>query len=176
MTRKAIVGVIGAVLLVAIALFAAEKAKEKKVAEKPEQEAKAIGRPEQKEGLLDQLVAAYKANDREKMGEIINKMESRRDEMRKLAKLNKWHQQAHRQWGMMGWNQQQGRGMGGCQCCCCRGGMGGWGNQMPMGNCGPPPGGFRPMREGGPGPGPQHNAPPACDMSPGNDPSPEADW
>ena len=71
MTRKIITGVIAAVLVVTIAVFAAEKAKEKKFAEK----AKAGERGEEferHEGLLDQLAEAYKANDREKMGEIIS--------------------------------------------------------------------------------------------------------
>ena len=112
MARKVIIGVVSAVLLGAIVLFAAEKAQEKKAAEKPGQETKAVGQPEQQEGLLDQLISAYKANDREKMGEIIKKMESRREEMREFGKLNKWHQWAHRREAMMeqrwgqGWRQE----------------------------------------------------------------------
>jgi hypothetical protein len=128
MTRKITIAVCAAVLVGAIALFAAEKAREKSPANKPEQDAKAVVQPAQKEGLLDQLITAYKANDREKMGEIIKQMQERREGMRKLAKLNKWHQWAHRR--MMekagpGW--QDGWGMAG------PGRQGGWGNQMPWG-------------------------------------------
>jgi hypothetical protein len=136
MARKITIAVCAAVLVGAIALFAAEKAREKSPADKPKDEAKAVGQPvlskvegpEQKEGLLDQLIAAYKANDREKMGEIIKKMEQRREGMRKLAKLNKWHQWAHRrimEKAGPGW--QDGWGMAG------PGRQGGWGNQMPWG-------------------------------------------
>jgi len=111
MPRKIIIAVMAAVLVVVIALFAAEKAKEKSPADKPRQDVKAFGEPKQKEGLLDQLIAAYQANDREKMGEIIKKMAQRRDEMQKLAKLNKWHQETHRKWAMAGWgaNPELGR-------------------------------------------------------------------
>jgi hypothetical protein len=124
MARKITIAVIAAVLVGAIALFAAQQPQEKKSAEKPKQEAKAVGQPEHKEGLLDQLIAAYKANDKEKMGEIIKKMELRRDNLRKLAKLNKWHQWAHRRWAMAGPPRDWQAGPGG---------QGGWGNQMPWG-------------------------------------------
>ena len=99
MTRKIITGVIAAVLLVTIAVFAAEKAKEKKFADKPKAGERGEGF-EQHEGLLDQLAEAYKANDRQKMGEIINKMQERREKMREFVKTNRWHKWAHRR--MMG--------------------------------------------------------------------------
>jgi len=132
MTRKITIAVCAAVLVGAIALFAAEKAREKspadlsagRVADKTRQDVKAFGEPKQKEGLLDQLTAAYQANDREKMGEIIKQMQERREGMRKLAKLNKWHQWAHRRWAMAGPPRDWQRGPGG---------QGGWGNQMPCG-------------------------------------------
>ncbi len=109
MTRKIIAGVVGCVLLASIALFAAEKAQNKKPAAKQKQQAKAVEKQTKQKGLLDQLVAAYKANDREKMGAVIKKMEARRDKMQKLAKLNKWHRQAHRRWARAGVGQGQGR-------------------------------------------------------------------
>ncbi len=112
MTRKIITGVIAAVLVVTIAVFAAEKAKEKAFAEKPEP--KACELQGQHEGLLDQLVEAYKANDREKMGEIINKMQERREKMREFVKLNRWHRWAHRRMmGQMGPGWGQGQQMAG---------------------------------------------------------------
>jgi|GEM_PF-1317013 len=98
MTRKIITGVIAAVLVVTIAVFAAEKVKEKAFAESPK--AKASEQQEQREGLLDQLVAAYKANDKDKMGKIINKMQERREKMQEFAKTNGWRRWAPRQ--MMG--------------------------------------------------------------------------
>ena len=83
MTRKIVTGVIAAVLVVTIAVLAAEKAKEKVFAERP----KAGEQFGPHERLLDQLVDAYKANDRDKMGEIINKMQERREKMREFVKL-----------------------------------------------------------------------------------------
>ena len=100
MTRKIITGVIAAVLVVTIAVFAAEKAREKAFGEKPGPKEKAGEQLGQREGLLDQLAEAYKANDRDKMGEIINKMQERREKMREFVKLNRWHRWAHRR--MMG--------------------------------------------------------------------------
>lgn len=103
MTRKIITGVIAAVLVVTIAVLAAEKAKEKAFADRPGPKEKAGERGEgfeQHEGLLDQLAEAYKANDREKMGEIINKMQERREKMREFVKANRWHQWVNRR--MMG--------------------------------------------------------------------------
>ncbi len=184
MTRKIITGVIAAILLVTIAVFAAEKAKEKKYAEK----AKAGEQLGRHEHLLDQLAEAYNANDREKMGEIINKMQERREKMEKFVKLNRWHQWAHRRMmGQMGpgWGQGQQmagpgskrgwamRGQGPNQGCpmagprwgqfqamngCGRGPCGG------MGNCGPMPGGpgQMPCQQRGMGMGncmPQQNGP-----------------
>jgi len=110
MTRKIITGVIAAVLVVTIALLAAEKAKEKAFADRPGPKEKAGERGEgfeQHEGLLDQLAEAYKANDRQKMGEIINKMQERREKMREFVKANRWHQWVNRR--MMG---QMGPGWG----------------------------------------------------------------
>ena len=105
MTRKIITGIVAAILVVTIAVFAAEKAKEKVFAEKPEP--KAGGLQGRHEGLLDQLAEAYKANDRDKMGEIINKMQERREKMREFVKLNRWYRWAHRRMmGQMGgWGQ-----------------------------------------------------------------------
>ncbi len=100
MTTKVITTVTSFVLAGGLMLFAADKAKEKSPAEGPKDEAKMVVQMEQKENLLDQLVAAYKANDREKMGQVIKKMEDRRAKMRELAKLNKWHQGAHRKWAI----------------------------------------------------------------------------
>jgi len=213
MARKVITGLIAAVLVGAIALFAAEKAQKKESAEKPKQEAKAVeqtsanscpgevsGRsqavepPKHRENLLDQLISAYKANDREKMGEIIKKMEQRREKMREFAEFNRWHQQAHRRMDSEGCGWRQGWAMGGarpagpgwqmpcgsppCQTParrgCCGGGMGAWG---------PPSGERMPMRGRGYGPpqGYGQESGPACDMPKGNktpmdDPSPEPDW
>jgi hypothetical protein len=113
MVRKVITGIVAMVLVGTIVLFAAEKVKEKSPADKPRQDVKAFGEQEQKEGLLDQLIAAYQANDRGKMGEIIKKMAQRRDKMQKLAKLNKWHQGAHRKWAMAGWGANSGCGRDG---------------------------------------------------------------
>ncbi len=182
MTRKIITGVVAAILLVTIAVFAAEKAKGKASAEKPAP--KACEQQGQHEGLLDQLAEAYKANDRQKMGEIINKMQERREEMQEFAKLNRWHQLAHRrmmgqgqQMASQGWNQccamrglcgncgcaMQGQGRNQCcqmagphwgQCQAMRGhGFGGCNNMM--GNCGAMAGGFgqMPCQQGGMGMG-----------------------
>jgi hypothetical protein len=191
MTRKIITGVIAAILVVTIAVFAAEKAKEKASAEKSCSKAEAGERGEgfeRHEGLLDQLAEAYKANDREKMGEIIAKMQERREDMREFAKIRQWHRGAHRNWAMAGpgWGKgQQMAGPGANQGCAMRGqgpnqgcpmagprwgqfqamrgrGFGG-GNNM-MGNCGPMAGGFgqMPCRQGGMGMGdrmPQQNGP-----------------
>jgi hypothetical protein len=96
MTRKIITGVIAAILVITIAVLAADKVKEKVLAERP----KAGEGFERHEGLLDQLAEAYKANDREKMGEIINKMQERREKMVKSARFNRWRQWAHQR--MMG--------------------------------------------------------------------------
>jgi hypothetical protein len=144
MTRKIITGVVAAVLVVTIAVFAAEKAKERAFCEK--QEPKACGLQQQHEGLLDQLAEAYKANDRAKMGEIINKMQERREKMREFVKLNRWYRWAHRRMmGQMGpgWGQgQQMAGPGFNQGFAMRGPCGNWGCQM----CGPRWGQFQAMR------------------------------
>jgi len=207
MTRKIITGVIAAVLVVTIAVFAAEKAMEKAYAEK----AKASGQPalSKAEGfgpherLLDQLVEAYKANDREKMGEIINKMQERREKIREFIKLNRWHRWAHRR--MMrqmgsGWGQgQQMAGSGWNRGWAMRGPCGNWGCPMAgprwehfqamrergfggcnnmMGNCGPMAGGFgqMPCQQGGMGMGncmPQQNGP---GQMPGCGHGPQRQW
>lgn len=109
MTKKIIAGVAACVLLASIALFAAEKAKGKKPAAKPKQQAKNVEKQSKQKGLLDQLISAYKADDKAKMGAIIKKMEDRRDKMQKVAKLNKWHRQTHRRWARAGVAQGQGR-------------------------------------------------------------------
>ena len=158
MTRKIITGVIAAVLVVTIAVLAAEKAKEKvRACEQP-----ALSKVEgfgPHERLLDQLVEAYKANDRDKMGEIINKMQERREEMREFAKFNRWYQWTHRRMmGQMGpgWGQgqqmpgpgfNQGFAMRGpCGNCCCamRDHRGNWGYPM----AGQQWGQFQAMRRG----------------------------
>lgn len=147
MTRKIIAGVAGCVLLAAIALFAAEKAQGKKPAAKPNQQATTVEKQsKQQKGLLDQLIAAYKADDKKAMGAIIKKMETRRDKMQKLAKLNKWHRQAHNNWATAGTGRGRGQQMAGpgwgrggqmprggpaCQRPCCgQGAMAGWRDSM----------------------------------------------
>ncbi len=105
MTRKIITAVIAIVLLGTIALFAAQKPK-KGPAEKTENQAQAVTQPKQHQNLLDELIAAYKADDKEKMGEVIKKMESRREARREKQQLagnfNKWHRRAHRRWTTRG--------------------------------------------------------------------------
>ncbi len=199
MTRKIITGVAGCVLLATIALFAAEKAQGKKPAAKPKQQAKAVEKQsrQQQKGLLDQLIVAYKANDRKKMGAIIKKMEARRDKMQKLAKLNKWHREVHRRWALAGagrgqrWargGQRWGRGWAMQMP---RGGQhgqgrnwaaqGGWGPQTniqrPMRGWGQQPGRFRAMRQWRQGP--RRNAPQNWNMPAGGEQRanvPPADW
>jgi hypothetical protein len=95
MARKILIGALAGVLLVTIAVFAAEKVKEKTGGERPKGGERGE-RFEQHEGLLDQLAEAYKANDREKMGQIIEKMEQRREKIREFVKLNRWHKWSHR--------------------------------------------------------------------------------
>jgi hypothetical protein len=133
MTKKIITGVIAAVLVVTIAVFAAEKVKEKAFAEKSCPKARTGELQEQHEGLLDQLAEAYKANDRQKMGEIINKMQERREEMQEHAKFNRWHKEAHRR--MMG---QAGPGCGQGQQMAGPGFNQGCAMNGPCGNCGCP--------------------------------------
>jgi hypothetical protein len=191
MARKIITGIIAAVLVGAIALFAAEKAQKKDSADKPKQEAKAVEMSKCKDGLLDQLIVAYKANDREKMGEIIKKMEQRRGKMREFAKFNRWHQWAHRGMGPEGCGWRQGRAMGGnCPAGQCRP-MPGCGMQFDgqrrqgppcgaMGRWEAPACGNRPMcgRGTGPAQGCGQGAGPALDIdAPSRDvPPPELDW
>ena len=205
MLKKTIVSVTAIVVIAGITLFAAEKAKEKKAAEKAEQQAEAVQQPalpalecrnrgsklegpKQREDLLDQLIKAYKEDDKKAMGEIIQKMEQRRDKARQLRKLEKWHQWSHRRMGMgqagPGWQRGEGRmgpgwGMdgrgpvgGGCGCCC--GGMGN--RQAPAGGFRPQPpcgepvrrpcGGFGPGQGWAPGPGQRRPEPPGWDMPP----------
>jgi len=105
MTKKIITGVIAAILVVTIAVFAVEKAREK---------ARACEQPGWHGRLLDQLAEAYKANDREKMGEIINKMYERREKMREFAKANGWRRWAHRRMmGQAGFGWGRGQQMAG---------------------------------------------------------------
>jgi hypothetical protein len=158
MARKILIIATAFVVFGGISLFAAEKAKEKKAAEKADQQTKACEQPKLREGLLDQLITAYKADDKKAMGEIIKKMEQRREKMREFAKLNKWHQRAHRGDGMAGPGWQRGwQAPCGGQCFqrpCGPGAMGNWGRpdgmQRPMhkwrGGWGTPPAGRRPMR------------------------------
>ncbi|MGD0078029.1 MAG: hypothetical protein ABSB91_05295 [Sedimentisphaerales bacterium] len=161
MPKKLIMGMTGLVLLVGVVVYAAEKAKEKMEAAKPDQ-TKACQMEKHREGLLDQLIKAYKADDKKAMGEIITKLEKRREMMRKFAQFERWHQMAHRRMMMQrGWGWQR----GGCGCCP--------GMQMNR-NWGPPAGGFGPMPQmrqhpGGFGPGPQWNRGP---QQPNEQPSP----
>jgi hypothetical protein len=167
MTGKIIAGVAGCVLLASIALFSAEKAQGKKPAATPEQQA--VEKQPGQKGLLDQLIAAYKADDKEKMGAIIKKMEARRDKMQKLAKLNKWHQNVHRRWAMEGRHWDSGwaaggpgfnRGWGGArwgELPCRQGGMPRWG-AMAEG----------PRQMPGWGQGPRHFAPQTWDRPRGD--------
>ena len=198
MTRKIIAGVAACVLLTVITLFAAEKAQGKKPAAKPKQQAKAVEKQpkQQQKALLDQLIAAYKADDKEKMGAIIKKMEARRDKMQQLAKLNKWHKWAHRGQGMAGPGRGRGNAMAGpgwgqggqmprggqfCQRpCCAQGAMAGWGPQAgmqrPM-NTWRQQGGFGAMQ--GMRPCPQNIAPRTWKMPRGGERQmnlPPADW
>jgi hypothetical protein len=158
MTRKIITGVISAILLVTIAVFAAEKAMERKYADKY-----GLKACEQQGRLLDQLAEAYKVNDREKMGEIINKMQERREKMERFVKLNRWHRWAHRRmmgqmgpgWGQgqqmagPGWNRDWAmQNQGWNQCCAMNGPCGNCGWAMPNQGCpmaGPQWGQFQPM-------------------------------
>jgi hypothetical protein len=187
MTRKIIAGVAGCVLLAAIALFSAEKAQGKKPAAKPKQQVTAVEKQSKQKGLLDQLIVAYKADDKKAMGDIIKKMETRRDKTQKLAKLNKWHQGVHRRWALAGtgwgrgqqmagprWGhgwQQMPRGGPACQRPCCwkgAGAMGGWESQA---------GGRGQMR--GWGQSPRHFTPQTSNMPRGDERQmrvPPADW
>ncbi len=154
MAKKLIIGVTGLILFIGVA-FAAEKAlvtaeravagKDKAQAAKPDQPkvtnkgegAKACPMKKQKEGLIDQLLKAYKADDKKAMDEIIVKLEKRREQMKKFAQFEKMHQLAHRKMSLRrGWGQQQGWQRGGCDGCP--------GMQMNR-NWGPSAGGFGPM-------------------------------
>ena len=209
MAKKVIMGVLASVLLGAIALFAAEKAQEKKATETPKQQERACDQPAQPalecrnrgnkvegpkggEELLDQLITAYKANDREKMGEIIKKMEHRREKMREFAQADGGHQWAHHRMRPegCGWQMPCG-GMGacgqsfgerpqmrGCGMPCC----GQWRQGPPCG-WGTPACGNRPMcgQRAGPAQDCGQVDKQACDMpkgdkAPVDDPSPESDW
>jgi hypothetical protein len=187
MARKMIIGITAAVLPIAAALFAAEKVKEKTPAEKPKQQQQTRQQIMQRENLLDQLVKAYEDNDRAKMGQIIKKMQQRREKMREFARFNKWHRRAHRRWAM------EGTSWGCCRMPCgeppcqrpCFGPMPGW--QAPAGEFrpmhrwhnrmdawGPPAGRPRPMQ--GWQSGPRHSAQPTWDTPKRNLLPPEEDW
>jgi len=139
MSRKIIIAVTAAVLIGAITLLAAQKAKKKESTEAIAKQVKAVeetpANPVETKtkglkcgkGLLNELKAAYEANDREKMGQIIQKMEQRREKMKKFAKFERWHKFAH--------HRMEGRGYGrhhglcspeprwqrpGCPCPSCR--------------------------------------------------------
>jgi hypothetical protein len=138
MTRKIITGVVAAVLLVTMAVLAAEKVKEKVLAEKPKagERGEKMGQPER---LLDELAEAYKANDRQKMGEIIAKMQERREKTEKFVKLNRWHKGEHRRMmGQMGHGWGRGQQMAGP----------GWNRDCPMRGQGPNQGCSMPMAGG----------------------------
>ena len=151
MAKKMIMVVTAMVLFIGAA-FAAEKVKESKDAgktDKPAVTSKVEGakvRPmqkqKQKEGLIDQLIKAYKADDKKAMDKIIVKLEKRQKQMKKFAQFEKWHKMAHRRMMRRGWGCQQGWHRGGCNGC--------QGMQMNR-NWGPPAGGF--------GPGPQWRNP-----------------
>jgi hypothetical protein len=204
MAKKVIMGVLASILLGAIALFAAEKAaQEKKAAETPKQQERACDQPALSkvegpkggEELLDQLIAAYKANDREKMGEIIKKMEQRREKMRDFAQADGGHRWAHHRMRPEGCGWQMPCGGQPCQRpCCWGGGMGACGQSfserpqmrccgMPccgqwrqgppcgaMGGWGPPACGNRPMCGRGAGTAQDcgQGDRPACDMPKGD--------
>ena len=126
MIQKILISATAVIVLAGISLFAAEKAKEKRAAEKQEMRAQE-GDWQHHGPLLDELIAAYKANDREKMGQVIQKMEQRREKMQKFARLNRWHKWAHRRmdmrsrdWGQAEREAQRTPGWGGLQrpgCC-----------------------------------------------------------
>jgi hypothetical protein len=176
MAKKILIGATALILILAvipiISGFAADKAKEKMVAAKPDQTAapccqaegvKPCETQKHKEGLLDQLIAAYKADDKKAMGDIIAKMEKRREQMRKFARFERWHQMAHQRMMMQ---QFCGPNRGGFQGCP--------GMQMNQ-NWGPPMGGFKPMPQfkhpGGFGPMPQWQG---CPKEPNGQASPPA--
>jgi hypothetical protein len=166
MAKKLLIGATALILILAaipvLSGFAADKAKEKMEAAKPEQ-AKACEMQKNREGLLDQLIKAYKADDKKAMGEIITKLEQRREQMRKFAKFERWHQMAHRRMMMQrgcGW--QRGGG-------CCP-------NMQMNQNWGPPAGSFGPMPQmrqhpGGFGPMPQWKG---CPQGPNEPAAPPA--
>lgn len=141
MRKKMIIGFSGLILVLAaipvISGFAADKAKEKMEALKQPTDANTIQQHGRKPDLLDQLIAAYKADDKKALGDIITKMEKRREMMRKFARFERWHQMAHQRMMMQqGWGWQHGFNGGGCGGCP--------GMQMNR-NWGPPMGGFGPM-------------------------------
>jgi hypothetical protein len=110
MIQKILISATAVIVLAGISLFAAEKAKEKRAAEKQEMRAQE-GDWQHHGPLLDELIAAYKANDREKMGQIIQMMEQRREKIRKFVQLNRWHRWAHRRMMMQegpGWQHNWG--------------------------------------------------------------------
>jgi hypothetical protein len=137
------------------------------------------------------------------MGEIIKKMEQRREKMREFAKADGGHRWAHRGMGPEGCGWQMpcggppcqtparrgcwGGSMGACgqpsgermPMPCWRGGMGAWGPPA----CGDKPmhgwGGFGPEYSWRQGPDRRHLAPPACDMPSDDTPKtdvPPAEW
>ncbi|MBN2019906.1 MAG: hypothetical protein JW749_06745 [Sedimentisphaerales bacterium] len=166
MTRKTIISITGIVLLATAVVFAAEKAKEKKEADKPEQQAQVGETQKQRENLLDQLINAYKADDKKAMGEIITKMEQRRDKMREAAKLRRWHRREHRRMDRQG----RGCGMRGGFAPRCRGycPMGMNNRQRPRFDGRPMPGGrgFGQRQGWIPSPAQGDVAPPAADLEP----------
>jgi hypothetical protein len=158
---KKMIMVVTAMALFMGAAFAAEKAKEKKDAGKTDklavtskvERAKVAPVKKQKEGLIDQLIKAYKADDKKAMDEIIAKLEKRQAQMKKFAQFEKWHKMAHRMMMRHGW---------GCQRDWHRGRCGGCPGMHMNRNWGPPAGGLRQMPQmrqhpGGFAPGHQWN-------------------
>jgi len=185
MARKMIIAVTAAVLIGALTLLAAQKAQKKESTELKTQvkaveetpanpvQIKAKG-PKCPAGLLDELKAAYEANDREKMGQIIQKMEQRREKMQKLIKFEKWHKWAHHRMNMRGYGRHQGWQKPGC----------GEAQRSPGWDCcvkdafGPPAREYRhmkPWREGPPGRCPPGPRCPVKDLPPAEKPAPEAE-
>jgi len=173
---KKMIMIVTALMLFTGAAFAAAKAKENKDAgktDKPAVTSKVDGakvRPMQKQrkGLIDQLIKAYKADDKKAMDEIITKLENRQKQMKKFAQFERWHRMAHRKMSMhRGQGHRQGWHRGGCDGC--------QGMQMNR-NWGPPAGGFRSMpqwrRPGNFGPMPQRQG---CPQQPNQQTAPPAE-
>ncbi len=122
MLKKVVVGIAAAVLLAGVALIAGEAKRPKPEGKsRPMQEAKAEQQQAKRQpDLLDQLIKAYSADDKEQVGQIIRKMVQRREQIRERVKE--------------GVARRQGQGWGGGACCArCPMAMAG---QMPCGRAG----------------------------------------